>query len=568
MKSHMLAVVIVALTLHAATRCQVSYDDVAVIVNTNSVASQAIGDYFRAKRNIPLANMIYVHVDTTEEIDSTKFNILRSQVEDQLILNNLQHSVNYLVTTKGVPLKVNRGFTFSQSSPSASVESELMLVLGSRAQFIGGEGPQMNPYFNQNVHFSRAAFGMYLVTRLDAYTVQQVYQLIDRSGPNLTVDASATILLDQDPTWSSPLNTYMTYARNMLAAKGRSALLDSTAVYQTGHQYLLGYMSWGSNDHYQHLYTQHAIPHNTYAPGALAETYVSTSGRSFDDPPQYGQSLIVDLLAEGVSGAKGYVYEPFSNAMAHAYILYDRYTSGYNLAESYFMASLMISWMDVIVGDPKTSVIYTQAPLPVQLAGFAASLLPSMRGVEFRWQTLSERNNYGFMLQRADTISHQYSDVPNSFVPGQGTTLIPQEYSWVYAEAPWGTYAYRLRQIDLDGTSHFSEPIVVRHAQPTGVTAAGPTGVFRLQPNVPNPFNPTTAIRYELAEAVHVSLVVYDGLGRKVVELVNGMQDAGFSSVEWNASNVASGVYLARFTATDATGNVKLARVMKLVLTK
>jgi len=152
MKSKLLSCVIVALTLNAATRCQVSYDDVAVIVNTNSAASQAIADYFRVKRNIPPSNMISVHVDTTEEIDSTMFTILRSQVEDQLILNNLQHAVNYLVTTKGVPLKVNRGSTFSQSSPSASVESELMLVLGSRSQFIGGEGPQMNPYFNQNAH--------------------------------------------------------------------------------------------------------------------------------------------------------------------------------------------------------------------------------------------------------------------------------------------------------------------------------------------------------------------------------------------------------------------------------
>ncbi len=91
---------------------------------------------------------------------------------------------------------------------------------------------------------------------------------------------------------------------------------------------------------------------------------------------------------------------------------------------------------------------------------------------------------------------------------------------------------------------------------------------FAVHPNYPNPFNPATTIRYDLPEASHVSLVVYDVLGRKVAELVDGMQDAGFKSVEWNAASVASGVYLARFTAMDANGSVKLAKVMKLVLAK
>lgn len=91
---------------------------------------------------------------------------------------------------------------------------------------------------------------------------------------------------------------------------------------------------------------------------------------------------------------------------------------------------------------------------------------------------------------------------------------------------------------------------------------------FALHANYPNPFNPTTTIKYDLPEDSHVSLVVYDVLGRKVAELVHGIQDAGFKSVDWNASSVASGMYLARFTAMDANGSVKLSKVMKLVLAK
>ena len=148
------------LTATSGAYAQVSYDDVAVIINTNSSASRIIGQYFSSRRSIPAGNLIFVQVDTTEEIDSVQFNLLRSQVESFLVLNNLQNSINYLVTTKGVPLKVNRGATFSQTSPSSSVENELMLILGTYSSYIGGAGPQMSPYFYQNAHFSRAAYGV------------------------------------------------------------------------------------------------------------------------------------------------------------------------------------------------------------------------------------------------------------------------------------------------------------------------------------------------------------------------------------------------------------------------
>jgi hypothetical protein len=92
--------------------------------------------------------------------------------------------------------------------------------------------------------------------------------------------------------------------------------------------------------------------------------------------------------------------------------------------------------------------------------------------------------------------------------------------------------------------------------------------VFAVHEGYPNPFNPSTTIKYDLPEPSHVSLVIYDVLGRKVVELVNSVKEAGYHSATWNAGNVASGVYFARFTATDANGSVKLTKVNKLLLTK
>jgi hypothetical protein len=91
---------------------------------------------------------------------------------------------------------------------------------------------------------------------------------------------------------------------------------------------------------------------------------------------------------------------------------------------------------------------------------------------------------------------------------------------------------------------------------------------FALSQNYPNPFNPTTTIAFALPEPSHVSLVVYDVLGRKVAELENGMKEAGYHSATWNASEAASGVYFARFFAMDAGGNMKLSKVNKLLLAK
>ncbi len=122
-----------------------------------------------------------------------------------------------------------------------------------------------------------------------------------------------------------------------------------------------------------------------------------------------------------------------------------------------------------------------------------------------------------------------------------------QELTSVYSDA-----------VTIEGSFTFTKPITVDEI---------PTD-FALHSSYPNPFNPSTTIKYDLPEAAHVSLVVYDVLGRKVTELLNGSEEAGYHSATWNAGSVASGVYFARFTATDANGTIKLNKVNKLLLTK
>ncbi len=96
-------------------------------------------------------------------------------------------------------------------------------------------------------------------------------------------------------------------------------------------------------------------PHMAWVNGSIAETAVSTSARSFNWGTTYGQSLIADIIEDGASGIKGYVYEPDITAVSSPSVLLSSYSSGFNLAESYAAANTMTSWMGVVVGDPKMS---------------------------------------------------------------------------------------------------------------------------------------------------------------------------------------------------------------------
>ena len=81
---------------------------------------------------------------------------------------------------------------------------------------------------------------------------------------------------------------------------------------------------------------------------------------------------------------------------------------------------------------------------------------------------------------------------------------------------------------------------------------------FRLEQNYPNPFNPTTTIRYALPKRSHVQLIVYNTLGQKIAALVNGGIDAGYHSIQFDASNLASGVYFYRLVAGSYVNTKKL----------
>lgn len=132
---------------------------------------------------------------------------------------------------------------------------------------------------------------------------------------------------------------------------------------------------------------------------------------------------------------------------------------------------------------------------------------------------------------------------------------------------------YKLKAKDAVGNkSDFSSSLFVGFGSDEWKVAAPREATrplaFAFHGAYPNPFNPSTQIRFDVPEDSHVSLNVIDVLGRKVAEIVNHNYAAGYHSTTWNATNLASGVYFLRFAASDGNGIVKFSKMSKLVLTK
>jgi hypothetical protein len=197
---------------------------------------------------------------------------------------------------------------------------------------------------------------------------------------------------------------------------------------------------------------------------------------------------------------------------------------------------------------------HPEALLPVQLVSFTAT--SRTNSVLLNWRTLSEINNYGFEIQRSADQASGFSSLPNSFIAGNGTTNQPHDYAFTDNSVQAGSWYYRLKQIDLDGSIHYSEPVQVNGV--TGIAENTPNA-FSLAQNYPNPFNPSTTIRFAIAKSELVSLKVYDMLGREVATLANEQMSAGNYSLSFNATGLASGTYIYRLQAGSFVATKKMS---------
>ena len=195
-----------------------------------------------------------------------------------------------------------------------------------------------------------------------------------------------------------------------------------------------------------------------------------------------------------------------------------------------------------------------QIVVPVELTSFTASL--NMSQVLLKWSTASETNNMGFEILRSSQ-----TDIDNweaiGFVEGKGTTTEFTNYEFYNELSEFNlsaTLKYRLKQIDFSGQFEYSDIIEIEVTSPTE---------YSLEQNYPNPFNPSTVIEFSLPEDVsNVKLSIYNALGENVAELVNSSLTAGKYQYQWNAKNVATGMYIYELR-TDKFVSVKKMILMK-----
>lgn len=192
-------------------------------------------------------------------------------------------------------------------------------------------------------------------------------------------------------------------------------------------------------------------------------------------------------------------------------------------------------------------------PLPVQLASFTGTVV-SGTTVRLDWVTVSETNNYGFDVQRRPQGAVEWLTL--GFVPGNGTTLQRHDYVFTDNTATSGAWQYRLVQIDLDGRRNEIEPIGVVVSGPTSVVEQVPL-VFALEQNYPNPFNPSTTIQFTVIDNSSVTLKVYNLLGQEIATLVNEHLAAGTHTRTFDATGLASGVYLYRLQSGGNTATIR-----------
>lgn len=187
--------------------------------------------------------------------------------------------------------------------------------------------------------------------------------------------------------------------------------------------------------------------------------------------------------------------------------------------------------------------------LPVELTTFSASV--SDQNVDLNWETATEVNNYGFEIERK-LVGNKWNKL--DFVNGHGNSNSPKYYSYTDSKIEAsGNILYRLKQIDIDGTFEYSDEVEVNLGTPEK---------FELNQNFPNPFNPMTSIQFNIPQDSQVRLNVFNVLGEEVSELINDNISAGYHSVNFDASQLNSGIYFYKLETNNFT------QIRKMMLVK
>ncbi len=219
-------------------------------------------------------------------------------------------------------------------------------------------------------------------------------------------------------------------------------------------------------------------------------------------------------------------------------------------------------------GNPNTHSVDT--PLPVELSSFTAAAGNGV--VTLRWVTQSEINNERFDVLRAPERNGVYQVI--GFRPGQGNSNAPISYSLADNLVANGTtYWYKIADVDVNGvrTEHGPVSATPQAAGTEIITLnADVPANFKIYPAYPNPFNPSTNLKFDIPAGSQglqdVKVEIYNTIGQKIRTLFEGIAEPATHSLAWdgaddNGQTVPGGVYFAVLTTGHFRESVKLTLV-------
>ncbi len=356
-------------------------EQVLLVVNTTSQASQAVADAYIAARKIPELHVVRVKAPVGDEIARADYvRFVETPISQAIARLRAQDRLHYIVLTKDVPLRI--AGTVGRAGTTGSVDSELVVLYRKMTgRPAPPDGRIDNPYFlgdrpiSAAKPFSHADHDIFLVTRLDGFTADDAVALATRGGTVLS--AAGSILLDMKAGVDEIGNKWLDEAATRLGAMGvgdRVRVERTSDVVQDAEN-VVGYMSWGSSDP--------AVKARKlglkFAPGAIAASFVSTDARTMTAPPEtwmFGdwnnrpssyagspQSLVGDTIAQGITGVAGNVSEPLLDSVVRPQILFPAWLSGFTLGEAFYLAMPHVGWQGVVFGDP-LAVLVPEKRLP------------------------------------------------------------------------------------------------------------------------------------------------------------------------------------------------------------
>ena len=326
--------------------------NVLIVVNGRSRESLAIGNSYRRARGIPYGQLLALNTTTAFTIPFPTYQSeIETPIREYLKAQQLDDTITCIVLARGLPQMV--------AQPRGLSVASLLSAMGlpnKKAEF-----PVPNPFLDAPIAFTHrqdALRGMFLVTVLNGYNADDVQTMIAQ-GASADGTAPDGRFLFQSLPHISPLAT--TAAGELLAQRGLK--VEMLAAPPHDGDAVMGYISGGI---YSGL-TKEQVMACHFRPGALVDLAqnFSATEKNFDEsePP-----VLVPLswfVRAGAAGMHGVVSDAGVNAgpaNANPQTLFDRYTSGFSLAESYYAALPTLNGEHVILGDPLCAP-YAQRPV-------------------------------------------------------------------------------------------------------------------------------------------------------------------------------------------------------------